>query len=293
MTEATPLKHRPRLELCWGTLGLTSFEDLVDAAGQAGFDAVTVPSSGCEPFVRDQRRTRALRQRMTDAGTVITVVDPLVNGLPGLRGRDAMPQAYRALLDSTAADCASFAIALGATTVNIAQVTGGPTPLDQLCDAVAGFTTTLGERGVRAALEFIPGTGIPDLATASAIMTAVNAPNLGITFDTWHFNRAGGEPHDLADLQPGCIFALQINDSRDLASGGPHVPGAERLLPGEGRIPLVDLLGRLLRTQPDLYVGVEVFSDDLRQLGARRAAVEAFVAASRVLDSVMVVELHP
>lgn len=290
MTKPRSTLDRPRLELCWGTLGPTSFEDLVDAAGLAGFDAVTVPSSQCGAFVRDELRVRALRQRMADAGTVITVIDPLVNGLPGLRGRDAMPDAYRTLLDSTAVDCAGFAVALGATTVNVAHVTGTSTPLDQLCEAVAGFTTILGERGVRAAVEFIPGTGIPDLATASAIVTAVGAPNLGITFDTWHFNRAGGQPHDLDGLEPGSIFSLQINDSRDQAAGGPHIPGAERLLPGQGSLPLVDLLTQLLRDQPDLVVGVEVFSDELRRRGPRRAAVDAFAAASRVLDSVMVAE---
>jgi sugar phosphate isomerase/epimerase len=272
------------MELCWGTLGLTSFEDLVNAAAHAGFEGVTVPSSLCGALVRDERRLRALRQRMADVGVVITTVDPLVRGLPGTRGRDAMPTEYRTLLDSTASDCAGFAAALGATTVNIAHVTGDAFPMDQLCEAVGGFAAALGARGVRGAIEFIPGTGIPDLATARSIVAAVGAPNLGITFDTWHFSRAGGSLHDLADLKPGCVFALQINDARDVVIGGPHVPGAGRLLPGEGTLPLVAILGLLLQRQPDVYVGVEVFSEVLRRMGPERAARRAFEATTRVLD---------
>jgi sugar phosphate isomerase/epimerase len=272
------------MELCWGTLGLTSFEDLVNAAAHAGFDAVTVPSSLCGAVVRDERRLRALRLRMADVGLVITTVDPLVRGLPGIRGRDAMPTEYRPLLDSTAADCAGFAAALGATSVNIAHVTGEPIPLDQLCEAIGGFAIALGARGVRGTIEFIPGTGIPDLATARSIVAAVGAPNLGITVDTWHFSRAGGRLQDLADLEPGCVFALQINDARDVMIDGPHVPGAGRLLPGEGTLPLVAILQLLLPSQPDVYIGVEVFSEALRRMGPERAALDAFAAATRVVD---------
>jgi sugar phosphate isomerase/epimerase len=278
----------PRMELCWGTLGLTSFQDLVNAAAHAGFSAVTVPSSLCGAMVRDQRRLRALREQMADVGVVITTVDPLVRGLPGIRGRDAMPAEYRTLLDSTAADCADFAAALGATTVNIAHVTGESIPLAQLCEAMGGFAAALGARGVRGAIEFIPGTGIPDLSTVRSILAGVGAANLGITFDTWHFSRAGGTLHDLAALEPGCVFGLQINDARGVVTGGPHVPGAGRLLPGAGTLPLVDILMLLLQSQPDIYVGVEVFSEELRQMGPERAAIVAFAAAARVVDRLRV-----
>jgi sugar phosphate isomerase/epimerase len=290
VTKDASIPKRPRLELCWGTLGLATVEDLVDAAAAAGFDAVTVPSSVCAALVQDEPRLRALRHRMRERAILITIIDPLVRGLPGIRGRDAMPDEYRDLLDATANDCGRFATALGATVVNVAHVTGVPTPLDQICDTLDVFASMLGEHGVKGAVEFIPGTGIPDLQTACAIIQAVGAPNLGITFDTWHFSRAGGHPSELAHLEPGSVFALQINDAHDPVVGGPHIPGAERLLPGEGEIPIVDLLRALLRDQPDLYVGVEVFSEALRHLGPRRAAVAAFNAAEKVVESLTPVE---
>ena len=290
VTNDTSTSNRPRFELCWGTLGLTTFEDLVDAAASAGFSAVTVPSSLCAALVDDKPRLLALRHRMRERAILISTIDPLVRGLPGIRGRDAMPEEYRDLLDATANDCGRFAAALGAGVVNVAHVTGVPTPLDQICDTLDVFASILGEHGVKAAVEFIPGTGIADLRTACAIVQTVGAPNLGITFDTWHFSRAGGHPSELAQLEPGSVFGLQINDAHDLVVGGPHVPGAERLLPGEGELPLVDLLRPMLRNQPDLYVGVEVFSLELRRLGASRAAVAAFDAATKVVESLTPVE---
>lgn len=277
----------PRLELCWGTVGLTPVEDLVAAAAGAGFHAVTVASSECADLVADETRLRKLRAQLSAAGVVISTVDPLVNGLPGLRGAQAMPDGYGGLLQSTAADCGHFADALGATTVNVAHVTGQPVPMQQLVDAVAEMATTLSQFGARASIEFIPGTGIPDLQSARTIVEAVGALNLGITFDTWHFRRAGGEPSELADVRPGEILSVQINDARDLHPGGPHVPGAERLLPGDGTLPLHDILTRLLRVQPGLLVGVEVFSDELRSMGPARAAVVAFQAATRVIAGVV------
>jgi sugar phosphate isomerase/epimerase len=51
-----------------------------------------------------------------------------------------------------------------------------------------------------------------------------------------------------------------------------------RLLPGEGELPLVPMLRGLLRRDPGLTVGVEVFSDELRALSPPQIA--ARVAAS-------------
>ncbi len=273
--------------MCWGTVGLAQLETLVDAAAWAGFSALTVPSSVCDVVVRDPKRLHELRARMASAGVSITTVDPLVHGLPGLGSGSGMPHEYRGLLESSVDDCCRYAEKLGARMVNVAHVTGSPTPLPALIDCIGSFSTTLNAHGISVAVEFIPGTGIPDFAAALAIANAVGTGTVGITFDTWHFNRSGGNPYDVDSDDLAAIMSLQINDAPQRSVGGPHVPGAERLMPGEGILPLTSLLNLVLLPGTDLSVGIEVFSAELRRLGPRAAAQRAFEAVNGAVDNVV------
>ena len=56
-----------------------------------------------------------------------------------------------------------------------------------------------------------------------------------------------------------------------------------RLLPGEGELPLVDLLRGLLSKKPGLTVAVEVFSEELKALPAHEIAARVALATRRVL----------
>jgi sugar phosphate isomerase/epimerase len=51
---------------------------------------------------------------------------------------------------------------------------------------------------------------------------------------------------------------------------------AGRLLPGQGELPLVEMVGDLLRSQPDMHLGIEAPGSEMQALtpdvGAERAA---------------------
>jgi sugar phosphate isomerase/epimerase len=128
-----------------------------------------------------------------------------------------------------------------------------------LCDDAA-------RRGLRLQLEFIPGTGIPDLALAWEIVRRADRPNGGLILDCWHFFRSGSDLALLASIPPERIFALQLDDA-------PAEPAADlaeesllgRLVPGEGELDLRAFLSALAGDLPPL-VGPEVFSDELWRL---------------------------
>ena len=59
--------------------------------------------------------------------------------------------------------------------------------LPALCDAA-------GERGLRVCIEFVPCTGVPDLATAWRVVDESGAANGGLLVDMMHWHRQPGGP---------------------------------------------------------------------------------------------------
>jgi 4-hydroxyphenylpyruvate dioxygenase len=111
------------------------------------------------------------------------------------------------------------------------------------------------------------------------------AGNATLLFDAWHFHRGGAALAELATIPVGGISCLQISDASRLAEADLGEESRHgRLLPGEGVIDLVGLLGRLAAAGHRPPVAVEVLSDRLDREGPMRAAALAAGAAARVLD---------
>lgn len=122
------------------------------------------------------------------------------------------------------------------------------------------------------ALEFIPGTGVPDLATADTIARSCGEPNCRITLDPWHWDRSSGSVQDVADLPPESLAAIQLCDRIPEPPGTPYVPMSGRVMPGEGRLPLGGLVRAALANSPGLSIEVELFNDEFRGLSPDDAA---------------------
>ncbi|HEX3947503.1 MAG TPA: sugar phosphate isomerase/epimerase [Acidimicrobiales bacterium] len=277
-------RGRPALELCWGTARGVGLVELIDIAGVTGYRSLAVRPSMYFEARAEGFTDGELRSRLDDAGVVVGVVDPLTAGLPGIPPAAEVDPRLRSFLAYGEDDCYTTAEGLGATTVNLAHFLGRPQPLDRLAEAIGAVAGRAVERGLRLSLEFIPLTGIPDLAAALELRRVVGQPNLGVMFDTWHFTRSGGTVGDVLDLPPGAVTGLQVSDATADALTGPYVPMVDRLVPGTGTLPLVPLLSALLEGSPDLHVGVEVFRGDLRRMGAAAAADLVAQAMRPILD---------
>ena len=138
-----------------------------------------------------------------------------------------------------------------------------------LCDRAAVF-------GADVHIEFAPESGVPDLASAWAMVQLAGRPNGGILFDTWHFHRSGSSAELLASIPGDRIMAVQVSDA------GPEIIGSmwedtlhHRLLPGDGCIDLAGVRRILTGTGGLGLVGPEVFSDDLAAMAPADAAVLA------------------
>jgi sugar phosphate isomerase/epimerase len=244
--------------LCWGCVPGTGLLDLAELAARHGFPEISVRPA---LYVQAVRADPAVLDRLEALGVAVGVVDAPSTCLPGTAagsggdahpgddGRDALEVALQA------------ARGLRARTLCISHHLGDPrTDRDAMAAAVREVADRAGAAGVRVALEFIPGTGIPDLAAALDLVERTRHPDVGVVFDTWHFLRAGGEAAHLAALGPGQVVEAQISGRNPPAPGEVYVPMTGRLAPGEGSQPVADVVRALRAAQPDLVLGVEVLT---------------------------------
>jgi sugar phosphate isomerase/epimerase len=258
------------LELCWGTVRAGSVEDLLRAAAAGGFDAVTVTPHMVAPYFA--AGAPSLRGLSADLGVQISVIDPLIAALPGSPAPADVAPEYRQFFAYGEAEAFAAAELTGAPTVNMAHFLGAPTERSELVDAIGGICERASRRGLAMALEFIPGTGVPDLPTAMAILTAVNASNSGVCLDNWHLARSGGTQADVEALPAASIRVLQLSDRIEPPPDQAYVMMADRLIPGEGEQDVLGLAQAALTVSPGLRVGVEVFNAALQNQSADEAA---------------------
>ena len=93
-----------------------------------------------------------------------------------------------------------------------------------------------------------------------------------ILLDSWHLARTGGTADQVRALPPHSIGAIQLSDRNPPAPGEAYVPMTGRLLPGEGNLPLHDIVAAALANSPGLSAEVEVFSAELSSLPVDAAA---------------------
>lgn len=254
----------PELELWSYTFRRSNLVELAAVAAAAGFACVTTTTALYE---RSAAEFPELRARIDDLGVRVTFIDGLATVLPGT---DLPPG------EATFDQCIDMAHVVGADAINVVHMTGRPMPLDDMAGAFAAACERAAAEDLRLAIEFIPDTGIPDFATAAAIVRAAGATNGSVLLDTWHFARGGGRFADLDDDAVALIGGLQLSDRTPDQDAQPYVPRRGRKVPGDGALPLVPLVADVRRLHPELPIGVEVLSDEIDDLGldagARRLA---------------------
>ncbi len=125
-----------------------------------------------------------------------------------------------------------------------------------LDDAVDAATRA----GVAVCVEFLPWTGLPDLASAWRLVEPTGATLL---IDAFHWQRqpGGPAPELLASIPPGRIGAVQLCDAS--AEPGDDVMAeamTARLLPGDGVVDIDALVATIAASGSTPHVTAEVFN---------------------------------
>ena len=139
--------------------------------------------------------------------------------------------------------------------------------------------------GVQLAFEFL-GFGwcsVRTLAQCWEIVQETERANVGLVIDTCHFYAGGSELQSIDVVDPSKIFIFHINDVEARAKD--TIQDAHRLLPGEGVIPLNDILARLKRIGFDGLCSVELFRPEYWERDPAELAAAARAATLKVVGS--------
>lgn len=231
------------LSLAAGTVPEFAPAEVVDAAAEAGFPAVGV---WFDPPTWSPQVLRAVAARLAFHGLIALDVEPIMLGSADDHGE--------AIVDA--------AIELGARHVLVASREADNGAVAARLAALAG---RLEGSAVTLVLEFLPALGVRSFAQASAIVDSVAHPAVGVLVDALHLARAGESPEALRSAPAGRLPYLQLCDAgvppNDLSPMGLIREALhERLLPGEGELPLE----RLLAEVPEVPISFEVRSAWLR-----------------------------
>jgi len=278
--------------LCCGTIAEASFADLVEAAAAGGFRSISIWPHHYQRARSDGLCDRDMKLMLEDNGLVVTELDCLMDWLPGGHSSRAGapapedPVMQAASLSVNEDFFYHIADTLGGRHLNAIRCSRRPMETEAVAEAFAALCDRAAQHGLMVSLEFLPWSGVPDIASALGIARLADRRNGGVMLDTWHHFRSGGGAAGLLGVPGDCIVAVQLNDAAaepapDLVNESLH----GRLLPGQGAIDLVAVVRALDAIGCHAPMGVEVFSDELNRLRPVEAARLAGQAARDVLTA--------
>ncbi|OBI43863.1 sugar phosphate isomerase/epimerase family protein [Mycobacterium colombiense] len=173
---------------------------------------------------------------------------------------------------------------LGVPRINVVSLDPDlPRTLDQL----AALTELAAQRDIGTVVEPVPGLTIGGLDAALAATEYVGRSEFRLLIDTMHLVRSGAGAAELAAIDAEQIGYAQLNDTTLRPRVDNYMEEAmfERMVPGDGELPLHDLLSALPR---DTVLEIEVPRRSLALAGVSpidrlRPCVEA---AQRLLSDV-------
>jgi sugar phosphate isomerase/epimerase len=255
------------------TISTESFEDRVRAA--AGADCSGI---GIRP--RDYGRARIAG--LTDADMRAVLSEHAVEVVEHQALRKWAYPDDRGRTDED--DLWAIADALGGGYV-IAITAEIPDTREAVAMRLAALAGRAAEHGLDVALEFLPWTDVPDAATAWELVAAADRPNVGVLVDAWHLFRGTGDLGQVRAIPADRIVAVHLADAdAEVVGTLPEDTISRRRIPGEGALPLVELVRALDEIGSRPRYAVEVLSDEQRALPASDAARRAADGARRVLE---------
>ncbi len=267
------------LALCARTVPKAPLPERIELAARHGFTHVSLTGHDAIAILGGELPVAVVHDLLAGHGIAIAELDAVVEWLPSA---DPIPPEMRSPVGE--AEFHVVADAFGATMVNVVDLVAGPTPpLDECAAAFAAVCDRAAAHGLRAGIEFVPWTRIPDLATAVAIVQLADRPNGGVMLDTWHLFRSGGTPADVAAVPAELIVGIQINDAPEPERNARVQQAVQRrLLPGDGVVGVAAILAGLDARGCTAPIGCEVTSAELASLPADEAVGLVAAAARKV-----------
>jgi sugar phosphate isomerase/epimerase len=261
-----------------------------DAAEAGGFSCMSVFTGDLLAYEEDGGSLRQLRRALAAREMPVSCIDPYFAWYPGFDPGVA-PPAVAVHFRHTEDDVLRYAEELGATFISVL----GPffqddldAAFDEQVERLGAFADRAATVGLRPHIEIVPTTKVPDLAAGLALVRAVGRPNLGLLLDTYNLSRSGLDPAELDAVPHELIFEIQLADAPAKPRGANFFEEATSLreLPGEGELPVAEIIERIARKGPLPPTGPEVFKSELDARSADEVGYLNAAASRRLLETV-------
>ncbi|MBC3504006.1 sugar phosphate isomerase/epimerase [Pseudomonas sp. SWRI59] len=250
---------------------------LVREARRAGFSSVglrlhpVLPGALAYPEAAGSQALRELKAVMAGEGVRVADIE-FVSLTPEVVVAD-----YEPLL-AAGAELGAVSLTVSGDDADFARLTGH---FAALCVLARGY-------GLRVDLEFMRWRPVATVQQAYSVVAGAGQGNSGVLVDALHLFRAGGQVADLAHMDPRYLQAVQLCDAPLQAppeSGIIQEARQGRQLPGDGQLPLVQLLAALPK---GVSLSVEVPSAQLhgaQRLTAAARVTQAWLSAQAVAQA--------
>ncbi len=234
----------------------SSFETDVQIAGQAGYDVLEITATKLDKYLKSHSIDDA--RKLIDAAKLKTHA---INSIEKINFRDAV--GHNQVLERTR-QLAEYSRTLGCPW--LVSVPGpGPAAgkwseirdntvasLREMCDVAK-------PHGVGIAFEFLgfPWCTVRTVTQAWEIFRATDRPNLGIVIDTCHYFAGNSTLDSIRAVDAKKLAIFHINDVEEMPKD--KIEDANRLFPGDGVIPLKEIIAAVRGIGYDGVASVEIF----------------------------------
>jgi 2-keto-myo-inositol isomerase len=111
------------------------------------------------------------------------------------------------------------------------------------------------------------------------IVKAVNRSNVGMVLDTFHFYAGGSKMDSIKTVDKEKVFIFHINDAENRPRD--QLQDSHRLFPGQGIIPLREIIAALKSIGYDGPVSIEMFRPEYWRLPAEEVAQKGMEAIQK------------
>ena len=253
-----------------------SLRSRIEATAHAGFVGMGLFNVDLLHFL-ETSDFATLRQILQDNGIETVELEFLANWWMTGAPREESDQVRRLLL--TAAQ------ELGASTIKTAaSLDGSEVDFHLLASELHQLGADASEHGTTIGLEFMAFTNIPTLSKAMELIRAADHPCIGLEIDAWHIDRCHTTMEELATVPLSAIMGVELDDGLHHQTDDAYRDTVDnRMIPGRGEFPLIDLVNTLVGIGWQGPWGVEILSAEYRTLDVAQALAETADATFALL----------
>lgn len=246
-----------------------SFEDRMEAAGNAGFKGIGLVHNGMMDTV-DKIGYPAMKAILEKNGIKHVELEFLIDWYHTGERRRQSDKVRQELLEA--------AKALGARSIKIGPGIGEDTAdIDLMVKEFTLLSQQAAEVGANVVLEIMPFSNVRTIETALAIVEGANQPNGGLLLDIWHLQRGGIDFNDITKIPARFIKSIELNDAHKYAIEPLWMDTIhKRVLPGDGTFDVPAFIKAVQAAGYEGPWGLEVLSDTHRKLPLEQMAIRAY-----------------